>query len=361
MDKIIYVVDKKSSALHTAALSRVSLSGGKIFISNEYISPRHLLNDIYKEGGGIVVFSWRKVLSDIISLDSSSRMYKKFDDKFTFTFLIADHLGLESDFKNFESKIMGACEYYVVTSKLLFDQYSAKYPEKPPRAVYHDLPNLKLIEFIRRTVPRQINSKIQLIWVGNSKWGTRQGRTDHKRFEQYIKPFKKFLNEFNCCDLEIIDSADNYSSPCTVMKKIRNADILLQVSRSEGTGLPTLEAIGLGTKIVSTNVGIIGEIFDSSNSAIVDVLSFSEMHEKVHKVANSNDQSGFQIAYEDFITKVGKEMLFHSTGRIIPESADSWTFKAHIRLFWLYRYLSNLNSEVLSLFTRSKSPSFYSF
>ena len=77
METIIYIVDKKGSALHTAALSRVSLSGGKVYIANEYMSPRILLKNIFKENSGVILFAWRKALADSIFLKSSRKYYKK--------------------------------------------------------------------------------------------------------------------------------------------------------------------------------------------------------------------------------------------------------------------------------------------
>ena len=49
MEKIIYIVDKKNSALHIAATTRVYLAGGKVLIANEYRSPLQLLKRINEE------------------------------------------------------------------------------------------------------------------------------------------------------------------------------------------------------------------------------------------------------------------------------------------------------------------------
>jgi hypothetical protein len=51
MKKMIYVVDKKKSALHTAASARVTITGGKILIANEFRSPIELLESIYDYRG----------------------------------------------------------------------------------------------------------------------------------------------------------------------------------------------------------------------------------------------------------------------------------------------------------------------
>ena len=352
MEKIIYVVDSRNSAIHTAASTRATFSSGKILISNEFIRPLHLLKFIYKEEGGIVLFCWRKALADIISVKTSLKFYNKLDEKFTFAFLIPDHLGASTVFKKIEAKMIKSSDYYLVTSRILFDQYSMKYPTQIPRAIFHDLPNLRLINDVRNRYQKKINSKNHLIWVGNSKWGHRQGIVDHKRFEQFIKPFQIFLTKTDCCKLEIVNSAKKYVPSYSVLKAIRNSDLLLQVSRSEGTGLPILEALGLETSVISSKVGIVEEIFEQSDLRIEDSLNFFKIHEKIHKILDANSQSELRLKFDNFIKQALNENLISTFERVTASSELKWLSRVKIYLFWFYRYLYNHQSNVSKKYFR---------
>jgi hypothetical protein len=342
MEKIIYVVDKKNSALYTAASSRIALSRGKILIANEYISPKHLLKSIYKEGGGIVLFCWRKVLGDIISLNRSLKIYKEFDDNFTFAFLIPDHMGLETKFENIEAKMINASEYYVVTSKLLFDQYTAKYPTKPPKKVYHDLPNLKLIEEVRKNFQKNTSQKTKIIWVGNSKWGRRQGYKDHKGLEKYVRPLKEYCEKYlNSITVEIIDSSVNNLNQRETLMRIRDSDILIQVSKSEGTGIAILEAIGLETQVLTTNVGIADEFFSIDDYQILKDKSIHGILTSIGNLTNSTSTETVRRKYEQYVENARSENLVSVDKTREFVKSNSMFLNFTVSAFWFYRFLYN--------------------
>lgn len=342
MEKIIYVVDKKSSALYTAASSRIALSGGKMLIANEYISPRHLLKDIYKEGGGIVLFCWRKVLGDIISLNRSLKIYKEFDENFTFAFLIPDHMGLETKFENIEAKMINASEYYVVTSKLLFDLYSEKYPTKPPKTIYHDLPNLKLIEDVRKEFQKSKSQKTKIIWVGNSRWGQRQGYKDHKGLEKYIRPLKEYCEKYsNDLTVEIIDSSVNSLNQLETLRCIRDSDILIQVSKSEGTGIVILEAFGLETRVLTTQVGIANEFFSIDDFQILNDKSVQGILNSIGNLMNSTSTEILRKKYDEYVEKARNENLVSADKSREFVKSDYRLSNFTMYGFWFYRFIYN--------------------
>ena len=342
MEKIIYVVDKKNSALYTAASSRIALSGGTMLIANEYISPRHLLKDIHKEGGGIVLFCWRKVLGDIISLNRSLKIYKEFDDNFTFAFLIPDHMGLETKFENIEAKMINASEYYVVTSKLLFDLYSEKYPTKPPKTIYHDLPNLKLVEDVRKDFQKSKSQKTRIIWVGNSRWGQRQGYKDHKGLEKYVRPLKEHCEKYlNNLTVEIIDSSVNSLNQLETLRRIRDSDILIQVSKSEGTGIVILEAIGLETRVLTTKVGIADEFFSIDDYQILKDKSVQGILTNIGNLMNSTSTEALRRKFDEYVENARNENLIsvYKSREFVKSNFSLLNFTVYG--FWFYRFISN--------------------
>ena len=310
MNKMIFVVDKKNSALHTAASARVTITGGKILIANDFRSPIDLLEAIYKENNGIILFCWRKAFADVISLKTCVDLYEKMNNTFTFSFLVPDHMGLELKFKEIESQMISACDYYVVTSKILFDEYCKSYPKQTPVGILHDLPNIQLIEKIRYEFPKKINNKIKVIWVGNSKWGHRQGFKDHKGFEEYIKPLQSYITKnADNCTIEIIDSSSKYLDETETLRHVRDSDILIHVSKNEGTGLVILEALGLETNVITTKVGVVGELFKEEEIQVLSDIEVSDVYEKICLIVNSNSTKLMRNRYEKYIKQAKQENL----------------------------------------------------
>ena len=347
MKNIIYVVDKKDSASHTAASARVAMSGGEILIANEYISTLHLLKSIDKKKGGIILFCWRKVLADILSSRKSVDYYKSLDNKFAFAFLIPDHLGLESRFENFDLIMIKASDYYVVTSQLLFNEYSFKYPALRPKFIFHDLPDINLIEKIRENNPRKTHSGIKIIWVGNSTWGHRQGFKDHKGFKSVLKPLILEITRIgNCCDVKVIDSATEYVPQHKVLKQIRDSDILLQTSKNEGTGLTILEALGLGTNVVTSKVGIALELLNEDH--FLKTLEADAIHRQIHKLVSQTDQEYLYEKFHEHTSRSRTEsLMIFKKNKIFP-SKFLMKQVLLIKLYWIYRY-------ILRRFSRNRS------
>ena len=80
-----------------------------------------------------------------------------------------------------EKKLLEMCHYYYVTNLQLFSHYCNLLPDKKPLGVLHDLPDIQLINKVRQRVNKpKFSEKPKVIWIGNSKWGSRQGVKDHK-------------------------------------------------------------------------------------------------------------------------------------------------------------------------------------
>ena len=343
MERIIYIVDKKGSALHTSALARVSLSGGRVYIANEYISPRNLLKNIYNENHGVILFAWRKALADAINLKSSRSYLEELETKFITAFLIPDHLGLADQNEKKELEMINAVDYYLVTSQKLLNAYRKRFVDNPPEGVLHDLPNLNTIEHIKKNIQKIKGDKPKIIWVGNSGWGARQGSKDHKGLVEKILPLKEVLKNHNdCMDLEIVDSRKKFVEHIDVLAKIRTADLLIQVSRSEGTGLPLLEAIGLETLVLSTNVGVAKEILSEPYQFIESTDGAEEIHSKIHEFLGTNSTEMLSESFRNYIAMIQKEVLVPTKKVNILPACTSLKKRVEIRLFWYYRYFANL-------------------
>jgi hypothetical protein len=340
MEKIIYVVDKYNSALHTAAASRIKLGGGEILFANQYKSPLELLKRIDKEFSGIVLFCWRKALIDVLYLKKAQDYYKEIKNRFTIIFLIPDHLGF--DLKNGvqEFELIKASDSYLVTNRILYHKYSERYLKMPPAAIYHDLPNLDAIEKVINNTPKKDSSKKRVIWIGNSRWGNRQGAYDHKGFKSIIKPLQRLIHEHgDCFDFIIIDSHKASVDNLEVLTLIRNCDILLQVSKSEGTGLPILEAAGLETNILTTPVGIVPEFFKNTEFLLQEKSNAEMVHAKLHSNFHKDLGVSLRSQFEFYVKSISAEKLPKNKRHIELPKSKRLRDRVLIHMYWLYRYL----------------------
>jgi glycosyltransferase involved in cell wall biosynthesis len=199
---------------------------------------------------------------------------------------------------------------------------------------------MDLINEVREYRDRSANSPPKIIWVGNSKWGKRFGFKDHKGMESLVVPLLTLNRQKgNPFEFEIIDSSKKRLTQREVLHRIRSADILIHTSKSEGTGLPILEALGLGTNVVTTAVGIATEIsarFVTQNIAeptpedFFNQLQILLKSKLVHSQNLRSDYLGYikQAESEDLNGIVVRKLRFPKTHQII-------SFKAN--LMWVYR------------------------
>jgi glycosyltransferase involved in cell wall biosynthesis len=341
--KCLYVVDKYGSALWNAAMARCTLGTGLVITADEFKSPKILLKFIVESEYDYVFFSWRKSLYDISRIRNSGKLLTNLYITKVILLLIPDYLGLDD--KNFqkESQILNLCHQYFTTNSDLATRYAKKFPNHSKPKILHDLPRFDLIEEIITNYPKQESHKTKkVIWIGNSRWGERQGYKDYKGYESVILPLKKlFENHSNCFNLQIIDSAEKSMSHLETLIKIRQSDYLIQVSVSEGTGLPVLEAISLGTNVLTTNVGIAQEIFDSRTSLNIVSRDAVFIHNRLHELEKENLLTSTDLIYRQYIKKIINESLEPQNKNMkasitIPNNQCRFTIITN--LYWFLRF-----------------------
>ena len=346
--KTIIVVDNSQSALFIAASARANIIGAEILCANQYMTPNLLFQALIKEEPDMVIFSWRAALFDAAKMKKGGDLIKKLHTKTIIGVVIPDHLGLHPNFWRSEKENLALCDFYVVTNSKLFEEYSRKMIGHPPFRVFHDLPSMDLIDEVRSNEEKSVNSPPRVIWVGNSEWGNRFGFKDHKRFKSLVVPLLTINQESgNLFEFVIIDSSQERLTHREVLQKVWSADILIHTSKSEGTGLPILEALGLGTNVVTTAVGIAPEIsarFARQNIAEPSPESFFNklqllLSEGTVPVKNLRSD------YLSYIEKVKSESLDGVAIRQLsfPKTSPFVSFRTI--LLWIYR---NKMSELSS-------------
>ena len=340
---VIFVVDKKYSALWIAANSRLANFKGKILFANDFASPYSLAKEINKSEEELVIFSWRRSLLDIYASKSSRSIYKELKKSKKLIALIPDYLGLEDSSINDEI-VTKICSYYLVTNFDLFNKYSSRFDIKPA-GVLHDIPNLDLINETKLNYKRSIvkGDFIKLIWIGNSAWGKRLNKIDHKGFKELVLPLQKIIDEHGCGKLTIIDSARKAVPQQEIFKQIMFSDLLIQTSRSEGTGLPLLEAISIGTNVLTTNVGIAQEVLTDELVTHIAERNVESFHKKIHEIQGKNDQGKVHEAWLRYLmTAINEEIDYNVVDDSKRIENLNLRDRFNIKLYWLYRYLINI-------------------
>lgn len=182
-----------------------------------------------------------------------------------FTTGIYDYMDIDENGINEHSSIFNEYtkEYYTATKKL-FKIYKSIKKYKKPTVVIPDICDEKT--YIPLNIERfdyeNIKDRELIIgWVGNSLH-TNELEVDLKGFRTILKPVvKELINEG-------YNFKENYADRNVIWKSIEEMpnyyaeiDICVCVSVHEGTPRPVLESMHCGVPIISTNVGIVPEVF----------------------------------------------------------------------------------------------------
>jgi glycosyltransferase involved in cell wall biosynthesis len=121
---------------------------------------------------------------------------------------------------------------------------------------------------------------------------------------------------------------------------------LLQVSKSEGSGLPILEALGLGTQVLTTPVGISKEILSISSDRNFTSRNVDEVHQKLHQLvkdAKISDRALYVKTFEEYVQSASVEGIPKGIHRqIISEEYTNWSRTIPVQIAWIIRYFREL-------------------
>ena len=341
--KFIFVVDKKNTALWNSAIVKARNVNGVVVAASSFVSLSSLIKWIMKQNIENVLFSWRKPLID---LKDSKYLYDKLISTKKIFLLIPDYTGLRKDKIKTESQLLSMCHGHFVTNEELAQLYKELFSLDVLPNVLHDLPDFLNIDEVLTSIPVKPNNyPKKVIWVGNSRWGARQGYKDHKGFNSSVLPLRKiFENHDNCFELEIVDSATEPKTHLQTLQSIRKSDFLIQTSASEGSGIPILEALAMETICLTTPVGVAKEIFRDPNSLNLINRDIEHIHERLHQLQFANFDSLLSEMYENYISLISKDELTYSI-LCNPVVNDSTFPNPKNHMLWFLRYVKNFHEN----------------
>lgn len=231
---------------------------------------------------------------------------------------VYDHLLLsENAVKEREILFNALVIGYHTCSNKLNDIYSSFNNYPPPFNIIED--GVDLDFFQPANLERLIDEKREILvgWVGNSKWGG--DGIDHKGLQTIIKPAVESLRSEGYKIRGYYADREERWIPHHEMSNYYNSiDICVCASDIEGTPNPALEAMACGVPVISTDVGIIPQLFG-----------------KLQKdyILPSRDAESLKLKLKDLIENPQKRsMLSKENLREIKK----WTWKNQCRKFDLF-------------------------
>jgi glycosyltransferase involved in cell wall biosynthesis len=178
----------------------------------------------------------------------------------TQTFGVYDHVYLEASSIDKRRPGISFADGYAVSSNKLFGLYASAY-KIDPTIETPDGVNQALFRPHNLGRFSETDRPLILGWVGNSEWHNEAG-TDPKGLETIIKPaIRQLADDGIPVIAEFADRKERWRPREEMPGYYARIDVLLCASMMEGTPNPVLEAMACGVPVISTDVGIVSEVF----------------------------------------------------------------------------------------------------
>jgi glycosyltransferase involved in cell wall biosynthesis len=255
----LIISDTRNSAISTSSRVWAEKLDAKIIYALEFSSLAKLVKAISADYVW-VLFTWRGSLELILRDKFLTSRLNKTCQSSTLLFSVPDHIDLSIEGRVKSNPIYQYADGFTVVSRRLQDSYGALGDSNVKPLYLPDFLNSKLVDEVQKmNLPKEQNS---VLWVGNSRWGESLGFQDHKG---YVSKFRKIIEISQQKSIplrfKVIDRGRAFIPQRSTLIEIAKSNFLLQTSASEGTGLPVLEALALGTYPLTTDVGINREVF----------------------------------------------------------------------------------------------------
>lgn len=209
------------------------------------------------------------------------------------SFSVYDHSILGDDeTKDFTILFKYLADSYVVSSERLFQIYSRLPGYSKPFGIIEDGVDLRKFYPLNTERLSDGNRTLVVGWVGNSKWGLDIDGIDHKGLHTIIKPaVRQLQREGYRIEGRFVDRNVRQIPYDKMVDYYNSIDIYLCASDAEGTPNPVLEAMACGVPIITTDVGIVPQLFGpEQKKLILNVRSVHALKESVVELINNPER-----------------------------------------------------------------------
>lgn len=203
--------------------------------------------------------------------------------RLTVTFGVFDHAYLGADAIRSRRAGVALADGYTVSSSRLAGLYGSAYATGPA-AVTPDGVDRALFE--PRNLGRFSDADRPLVigWVGNSEWGNEIG-DDPKGVETIIRPtIARLAREGLAVVANFADRKERWRPRSEMPAYYHEIDVLLCASATEGTPNPVLEAMACGVPVISTDVGVVPEVFGQKQREFIVSRDVSSMEDAIRRL-----------------------------------------------------------------------------
>ncbi len=233
---------------------------------------------VYVRHADLAHFFWREYLFAILAGDPTRRVCERYgmsEQSFqtmftmlTLTTSVYDHLYLDDESIRQRAPLLGCVDGYSVSSEKLYDTYRERYAT-PPNVVIEDGVDLTAFRPAAGGRPPSAEREVIVGWAGNSDWN-RTDTWDPKGLHTVLKPALERLRAAGVrVRCHFIDSSEERRPRSEMPAFDREIDIYVCVSEIEGTPNPVLEAMACGVPVVSTDVGIVRQVFGAEQHRFI--------------------------------------------------------------------------------------------
>ena len=230
---------------------------------------------------------------------------------------VYDHLYLgPADAQTWRTLLSDRVAGYSVSSKRLFRLYSGLTGYPAPKAVLEDGVDTELFAPKRLERFEGVGKRpLRVGWCGNSRWATDE-RNDSKGVYGILKPvLKELALEGLSIEPLFADRAERVIPHEDMPDYYASLDLYVCTSEIEGTPNPILEAMACGVPVVSTDVGVVPDVFGPAQQRwILDERSPASLKRALRTLASDPGQ----------LAMLSRENL---------QSIRNWDWRVKVRAF----------------------------
>tara|TARA_R110000751_G_scaffold288076_4_gene393293 strand:+ start:146988 stop:148202 length:1215 start_codon:yes stop_codon:yes gene_type:complete len=227
---------------------------------------------------------------------------------------VYDHLHLSQEALFERTTSFHLIDAYSVSSRKLQNIYASAPDLPPPDCVITDGVDLDLFYPGDQVQCERVQPVIG--WVGNSKWGKHQGG-DPKGYHRLFTPALEYLKNAGVPAIAKVADPQVKHIPFSEMPQFyRRIDILACTSSMEGTPNPVLEAMACGVPVVSTDVGIVPELFGPLQSRYI---------------LKNPDPEAFALSLKNILTNENEYQALCMENR---ERISNWSWQKRVEPWW---------------------------